>query len=48
MYNTNGPKNEFPYNTEHEIFDANRIIDALTTDKKPAEAQIKQKVKELV
>jgi len=28
-YNTNGPETEFPYNNEEEIFDADKIIEAL-------------------
>jgi hypothetical protein len=43
MYNTNGVENEFPYNNEDEIFDAEVIIAALTGDKKQAEESTKKK-----
>jgi len=42
-YNTNGPENEFPYNNEDEIFDADIIIEALRGDKKQAEEKAKKK-----
>ncbi len=47
-YNISDQVTEFPYNNEDEIFDADRIIEAIRGDKKQAEAESKKKVKELV
>ena len=47
-YNIAGVASEFPYNSDSEIFDADRIIEAIRGDKKQAEAESKKKVKELV
>jgi len=41
-YNTNGPEAEFPYNNEDEIFDADRIIEALHAEKKKDADKVKQ------
>ena len=47
-YNISGQVSEFPYNNEDEIFDAERIIEAIRGDKKQAVEENKKKVKELV
>lgn len=45
QYNIIGPASEFPYNSEDEIFDFDKIMEALVGDKKQAAADSKKKLK---
>jgi len=44
-FNIVGPEVEFPYNSEDEVFNADKIIAALNGDKKQATDENKKKVK---
>lgn len=44
-YNIADTPSQFPYNSEEEIFDVGKIIDALRGDKKQEEETLKKKAK---